>query len=47
MTRKVIFVLAHLTTDVTLERVLVAVTSHVNGVQNVIAKVNLTVLAFM
>lgn len=47
MTCKVIFVLAHLSTDVTLERVFVSVTSHVNGVQDIITKVNLTMLAFM
>lgn len=47
MTRKVVFVLAHLSTDVALERVLVTVTAHVNGVQDIISKVNLTMLAFM
>lgn len=45
MAGKVIFVFAHLTTDVALEWVFVAVTSHVNGVQDIIAKVNLTMLA--
>lgn len=47
MTRKVIFVHAHVTTDVTLERVFVAMASHVNGVEDIIHKVNITMLAFM
>lgn len=47
MAGKVIFVFAHLTTDVALEWVFVAMTSHVNGVQDIIPKVNLTMLASM
>lgn len=45
MAGKVIFVFAHLATDIALEWVFIAVTSHVNGVQDVITKVNLTMLA--
>lgn len=47
MARKVVFVYAHVTTDVALERLFVAMAAHVNGVEDVIQKVNFTMLAFM
>lgn len=47
MARKVVFVYAHVTTDVALEWVFVAMTAHVNGVEDVIQKLNITVLAFI
>lgn len=42
---KVILALALVATDVALERVLVAVASHVDGVKDVVGKVDVTVLA--
>lgn len=42
---KVVLALALVTADVALERVLVAVAAHVNGVQDVVWEINVTVLA--
>lgn len=47
MARKVVFVYAHVSTDVALERMFIAMTAHVNGVEDIVGKVNITVLAFM
>lgn len=41
---KVISVGAHVATDVALKRVLVTVAAHVNGVEDIVRKVNVTVL---
>lgn len=45
MTGKIILVLTLASTDVTLERVLVPVTAHVDGVEDVVGEVHVTVLA--
>ncbi len=47
MARKVVFVYACVTTDVTLERVFVAMAAHVNSVEDIIQKVNIAMLAFV
>lgn len=47
MAREVVSVDAHVTTDVALEWMFVAMAAHVNGVEDVIQKVNITVLAFI
>lgn len=47
MARKVISVYAQVTTDVALEWMVVAMAAHVNSVEDVIQKLNVTVLAFM
>lgn len=47
MARKVISVYAQMTTDVALEWMFIAMAAHVNGVEDVIQKLNVTVLAFM
>lgn len=44
---KVVLALALVTADVALERVLVAMAAHVNGVQDVVWEINVTVLAVM
>lgn len=44
---KVVLALALVTADVALERVLVAMATHVNGVQDVVWEINVTVLAVM
>lgn len=45
MTGKIVLVLALAPTYVTLERILIAVTPHVDRVQDVVGKVHVTVLA--
>ena len=47
MACKVVFVYTHVSTDVTLERMRVAMTAHMNGVEDIVREVNITVLAFM
>lgn len=47
VTGKVIFALALVATDVALEWVLIAVAAHVDGVQDVVREVDVTVLAVM
>lgn len=47
MARKVISVHAHVTTDVALEWMFVAVAAHVNCVEDIIQELNVTMLAFM
>lgn len=47
VTRKVILALALVATDIALEWVLVAVATHVDGVQDVVGEVDVTVLAVM
>ena len=47
MTCKVIFVCAHVTADVASEWMFVAMATHVNGVEDIVRKVNFTVLAFL
>lgn len=47
MAGKIIFVCALVTADVALEWMFVAVAAHVNGVENIVRKVNITMLAFM
>lgn len=47
MACKVVSVDAHVTTDVALEWMFVAMAAHVNGVEDNIQELNITVLAFM
>lgn len=47
MACKIVPVYAHVTTDVALEWMFVAVAAHVNGVEDIIQKVNMTMLAPM
>lgn len=47
MASKVVSVYAHVTTDVALEWMFIAMAAHVNGVEDIIHKLNITVLAFM
>lgn len=47
MACKVIFVKAHMTTNVALERMFITMATHVNGVENIIQELDVTVLAFI
>lgn len=47
MACKIIFVYAHMTTDVALEWMFIAMAAHVNSVEDIVRKVNITMLAFM
>lgn len=44
---KVVLVLALAATDVALKRVLIAMAAHVNGIEDVVREVDVTVLAVM
>lgn len=47
MTSKFIFVYAHMTADVALEWMFIAMAAHMNSVQDIVRKVHLAVLAFV
>lgn len=45
MASKIVFVHAHMTADVALEWMFIAMAAHMNGIDYVIRKVNITMLA--
>lgn len=47
MTRKIVFIYAHVTTDVALEGMVETMAAHVDGIEYIIRKVNITVLTFL
>lgn len=47
MTCKVVLVSTHVSTDVALKWIFIAMAAHVNGIEDIVGEVNVTMMAFM